>query len=57
MHNKVLVCDDTVITGSYNLSQSAEDNAENLLILEGRDLADRYSAEIDGLVKRYGGRG
>jgi phosphatidylserine/phosphatidylglycerophosphate/cardiolipin synthase-like enzyme len=55
MHNKVLVCDDTVITGSYNLSHSAEDNAENLVIIEDHDLADRYSAYIDGLVKRYGG--
>jgi len=57
MHNKVLVCDDTVITGSYNLSHSAEDNAENLLSIEDRDLADRYGAYIDGLVKRYGGPG
>jgi phosphatidylserine/phosphatidylglycerophosphate/cardiolipin synthase-like enzyme len=55
MHNKVLVCDDAVITGSYNLSHSAEDNAENLLIIEDRDLADQYSARIDGLAKRYGG--
>ncbi len=55
MHNKVLVCDDTVITGSYNLSHSAEDNAENLLMIDDRELADRYSAYIDGLVKRYGG--
>ncbi len=57
MHNKVLVCDDTVITGSYNLSHSAEDNAENLVAIEDRELADRYSAYIDGLVKRYGGPG
>jgi len=57
MHNKVLVCDDAVITGSYNLSHSAEDNAENLLVIEDRDLADRYNDYIDGLVKRYGGPG
>ncbi len=53
MHNKVLVCDDAVITGSYNLSRSAEDNAENILILEDRGLADLYNAYIDGLTKRY----
>jgi phosphatidylserine/phosphatidylglycerophosphate/cardiolipin synthase-like enzyme len=53
MHNKVLVCDDCVITGSYNFSHSAEDNAENLVIIEDRELADRYSATIDGLLKRY----
>jgi phosphatidylserine/phosphatidylglycerophosphate/cardiolipin synthase-like enzyme len=54
MHNKVLVCDDTVVTGSYNLSHSAEDNAENILIIENADLAERYNGYIDGLVKRYG---
>jgi phosphatidylserine/phosphatidylglycerophosphate/cardiolipin synthase-like enzyme len=56
MHNKVLVCDDTVITGSYNLSHSAEDNAENVVLLESADLADRYSAYVDGLVTRYAGQ-
>ena len=29
MHAKVLVVDDVVITGSYNFSRSAEQNAEN----------------------------
>jgi phosphatidylserine/phosphatidylglycerophosphate/cardiolipin synthase-like enzyme len=57
MHNKVVVCDDAVVTGSYNLSHSAEDNAENLLVIEDRGLADRYNDYIDALVKRYGGRG
>jgi phosphatidylserine/phosphatidylglycerophosphate/cardiolipin synthase-like enzyme len=57
MHNKVLVCDDTVITGSYNLSHSAEDNAENLLVIESPELAERYNDYIDGLVKRYASPG
>ncbi len=57
MHNKVLVCDDTVITGSYNLSHSAEENAENLLMIRDPDLAERYVAYVDGLVKRYGSGG
>ena len=34
MHNKVLVVDDTVITGSYNFSRSAQFNAENILFIE-----------------------
>jgi phosphatidylserine/phosphatidylglycerophosphate/cardiolipin synthase-like enzyme len=53
MHNKVLVCDDTVITGSYNLSHSATENAENILMANDPELAERYVAYIDGLVTRY----
>ena len=34
MHNKIVVADDAVITGSYNLSHSASENAENILILD-----------------------
>ncbi len=56
MHNKVLVCDDSVITGSYNLSNSAEENAENLLIIDSPELADRYNDYINGLAKRYAGQ-
>ncbi len=53
MHDKVLVCDDTVITGSYNLSHSATENAENCLMIRDPALADRYSATIDRLAARY----
>jgi phosphatidylserine/phosphatidylglycerophosphate/cardiolipin synthase-like enzyme len=53
MHNKVLVIDDTVITGSYNFSRSAQFNAENILFIESAPLADTYSAYIDHLLKRY----
>ena len=53
MHAKVLVVDDTVITGSYNFSRSAEFNAENLLVLENAALADRYSAFFDHLMTKY----
>ena len=52
MHNKIVVADDAVITGSYNLSHSAEENAENLIVIEDRDIADLYNDYIDGLVKR-----
>ena len=55
MHNKVLIVDDTVITGSYNFSRSAMFNAENLLILDGPALAARYSAYLDGLLTRAAG--
>ena len=53
MHNKVLVVDDTVITGSYNFSRSAEFNAENILFIESAPLAERYSAYIDHLIQKY----
>jgi phosphatidylserine/phosphatidylglycerophosphate/cardiolipin synthase-like enzyme len=54
MHNKVLVVDDTVITGSYNFSRSAEFNAENILFIESPPLAERYSSYIDHLIQKYG---
>jgi len=53
MHNKVLVIDDTVITGSYNFSRSAEFNAENILFLESAPLAESYSTYIDHLIQKY----
>ena len=53
MHNKILVIDDTVITGSYNFSRSAQFNAENILFIESALLAERYSAYIDHLVEKY----
>jgi phosphatidylserine/phosphatidylglycerophosphate/cardiolipin synthase-like enzyme len=53
MHNKVLVIDDTVVTGSYNFSRSAELNAENILFIESPALAKTYSAYIDHLMAKY----
>ncbi|HEX3269400.1 MAG TPA: phospholipase D-like domain-containing protein, partial [Ktedonobacterales bacterium] len=54
MHDKILVVDDTVITGSYNFSRSAELNAENILFIDSRPLAAEYSAYIDRLIAKYG---
>jgi phosphatidylserine/phosphatidylglycerophosphate/cardiolipin synthase-like enzyme len=53
MHNKVLVIDDTVITGSYNFSRSAQFNAENILFIESAPLAETYSAYIEHLIQKY----
>jgi phosphatidylserine/phosphatidylglycerophosphate/cardiolipin synthase-like enzyme len=43
-HNKVIIIDgETVITGSFNFTKSAEEkNAENLLVIRSKELADRY---------------
>ena len=54
MHNKILVIDDTVITGSYNFSRSAQFNAENILFIESPALAESYSGYIDHLIQKYG---
>jgi phosphatidylserine/phosphatidylglycerophosphate/cardiolipin synthase-like enzyme len=56
MHNKVLVIDDTVITGSYNFSRSAEANAENILTIESAPLAEAYSAYVGTLMQAIGTR-
>jgi len=53
MHNKVLVIDDTVVTGSYNFSRSAQFNAENILFIESAPLAEAYSVYIDHLKSKY----
>jgi len=43
-HNKVMIIDgETVITGSFNFTKAAEENnAENLLIIHDKKLAERY---------------
>ena len=53
MHDKVVVCDDSVFTGSFNLSHSATQNAENALIIHDAQVADQYAAYIDQLVATY----
>ena len=47
-HNKVMIIDgDTVITGSFNFTRSAEyHNAENLLVVRDKALAARYEANF-----------
>jgi phosphatidylserine/phosphatidylglycerophosphate/cardiolipin synthase-like enzyme len=53
MHAKVTVCDDTVFVGSYNLSHSGQENAENVLEIESPRLADEFAAYIDTVRARY----
>ena len=53
MHAKVTVCDDTVFVGSFNLSHSGEENAENVLELENGELAERMATYVDELRARY----
>ena len=53
MHAKTSVIDDVVFIGSYNLSRSGEENAENVLEIEDAALADHVAAWIDGVRERY----
>jgi phosphatidylserine/phosphatidylglycerophosphate/cardiolipin synthase-like enzyme len=53
MHAKVVVCDDVVLTGSYNLSHSGEMNAENLLEIVNPPFADACATFCEGVHDRY----
>jgi phosphatidylserine/phosphatidylglycerophosphate/cardiolipin synthase-like enzyme len=54
MHNKLMIIDDeTVITGSYNFSENAESNDENLLVIKSTEVAAAYSAYFDRLFTQY----
>ena len=60
-HNKVMIIDgETVITGSFNFTKAAEErNAENLLIIHDKKLAERYAEnwqEHERHSEVYGGR-
>jgi len=60
-HNKIMIIDrDTVITGSFNFTKAAEEkNAENLLIIKDKKLAEIYMENWEkhkGHSERYEGR-
>jgi phosphatidylserine/phosphatidylglycerophosphate/cardiolipin synthase-like enzyme len=54
MHAKVTVADDVVFLGSFNLSRSGEENAENVLEIADAALAERMAAFVDVVRARYG---
>jgi phosphatidylserine/phosphatidylglycerophosphate/cardiolipin synthase-like enzyme len=53
MHAKVTVADDVVFVGSFNLSRSGEENAENVLEIVDAALAERMAAFVDVVRARY----
>jgi len=60
MHHKVIIIDDqTVVTGSFNFTQSADDaNDDNVLIIDSPAVATLYSQEFDkvyGMAKDQSG--
>ena len=61
-HNKVIIIDgEIVITGSFNFTKAAEENnAENLLVIHDKQLADRYIKNWEDHARHsevYVGRG
>jgi phosphatidylserine/phosphatidylglycerophosphate/cardiolipin synthase-like enzyme len=53
MHAKVTVADDVVFLGSFNLSHSGEQNAENVLEIHDPVLAERLAVFVDGVRAGY----
>ena len=53
MHAKCVVADDCTFVGSYNLSHSGEDNAENVVQIEDPGLADLFAAFVERVARRY----
>jgi phosphatidylserine/phosphatidylglycerophosphate/cardiolipin synthase-like enzyme len=53
MHAKITVCDDVVFVGSFNLSHSGEQNAENVLEIADPSLAGRLASFVDEIRGRY----
>jgi phosphatidylserine/phosphatidylglycerophosphate/cardiolipin synthase-like enzyme len=49
MHNKVVVCDNAVVTGSFNFSHNATLNAENVLVIHDADVANQYNKYLISL--------
>ena len=56
MHAKILVADDYVYAGSFNLSHSGEQNAENVVQIESHTVAEICATYIDRVAATYGGR-
>jgi phosphatidylserine/phosphatidylglycerophosphate/cardiolipin synthase-like enzyme len=56
MHNKLIIADDIVLTGSFNLSNHAMGNAENVLFITDPELANRYEEYMRRLIVAYSAR-
>jgi phosphatidylserine/phosphatidylglycerophosphate/cardiolipin synthase-like enzyme len=53
MHAKVTVADDVVFVGSFNLSRSGEQNAEDVLEIHDAALAERLARYVDEVRSLY----
>jgi len=53
MHLKVLVADDTLVTGSYNFSANAEHNAENQISLTDASTVKAFVEYLHSVIAAY----
>ena len=53
LHAKLVVCDDWAFVGSYNHSRAGEENAENVLAMDGKAVADHVAEAIAEFATRY----
>ena len=53
MHNKLVVAEQIVVTGSFNLSNHAMGNAENVLLIRDPPIAELYAKYIGRLMAAY----
>jgi len=53
LHAKLVVCDDWAFVGSYNHSRAGEENAENVLAIDGKACADRVADAIRQFAGSY----
>jgi phosphatidylserine/phosphatidylglycerophosphate/cardiolipin synthase-like enzyme len=53
MHAKVVVADDVAFVGSFNFSRSGERNAENVVEIHDRGVADELAAYVEALHEQY----
>jgi phosphatidylserine/phosphatidylglycerophosphate/cardiolipin synthase-like enzyme len=53
MHAKIVVADGTAFVGSFNLSRSGEENAEDVLEIAHAGVAERLGAFVDEVRARY----
>ena len=53
LHAKLVVCDDWAFVGSYNHSRAGEENAENVLAIDGKPCADRVAEAIREFAGLY----
>jgi phosphatidylserine/phosphatidylglycerophosphate/cardiolipin synthase-like enzyme len=53
MHNKLVIADEIVVTGSFNLSNHAMGNAENVFLIQSEEVAGKYEQYSQRLMAAY----